>query len=85
MFRDEGEYDNAHTHIERAKLHPVNEAYMLGRAMQLEADVWYRQGRLEDSKREASHALKVFEESGTTSGTKACRDLLQKIEGAMKD
>ena len=32
LFRDEGRFDDAHTHIERVKSHTVNSAYNLGHA-----------------------------------------------------
>ena len=41
LFRDEREFDEANAHIELAKSHVANEPYKLGRAMQLQAHVWY--------------------------------------------
>jgi tetratricopeptide (TPR) repeat protein len=53
LFRNEGEYDKAKGHIKQAKLHATNNAYKLGHAMQLQAEVWYRQLRLGGAKLEA--------------------------------
>jgi len=43
LFLDGGGFDDANAHIERAKLHTANRAYHLGRAMELQARVWYNQ------------------------------------------
>ena len=83
LFRDAGEFDDANTHIERAKSHAIDDAYKLGRAMKMQADVWHRQGRLEDAKSEASDALEIYERFGATKDTETCRELLRKIEQTM--
>jgi tetratricopeptide (TPR) repeat protein len=84
LFRDEREYDNAHVHIEQAKSHAVNGVYKLGRAMKLQAEVWYFQCRFEDAKSEALHALENYEKSGASREVEFCKTLLQKVELAMK-
>jgi tetratricopeptide (TPR) repeat protein len=85
LFRDEGEFDDANVHIERLKSHTVNDAYMLGRAMDIQARVWYRQLRLEEAKSEVLRALEILESLGAARDAGICRDLLQEIEQAMKD
>jgi tetratricopeptide (TPR) repeat protein len=50
LFCGENEFDNSQSHIEQAKAHTGNNAYFLGRAMKLQAQVWYRRGRLEEAK-----------------------------------
>jgi tetratricopeptide (TPR) repeat protein len=85
LFRKEREYDDAHTHIEQAKSHVPNDIYKLGRAMKLQAEVWYLQHRLEDARSEALHALENYEKSGAARNAEICRNLLQKVEQAMKD
>jgi tetratricopeptide (TPR) repeat protein len=85
LFRDEREYDDAHSHIERAKSHAVDDVYTLGRAMNLQARVWLLQHRLEDAKSEALHALENYEKSGASRDADICRNLLQQVERAMKD
>ena len=84
LFRKEGNLDDAQVHVERAKSNAMNDAYKLGRAMQMQARVWYWQGRLEDAKSEASHALEIFERFGATGGAGTCRDILQKVEVAIE-
>jgi tetratricopeptide (TPR) repeat protein len=82
LFRDEGEFDDANVHTERLKFHAVNDTYKLGRAMSMQADVWYRQLRLEEAKSEALHALEIYENLGAAKAVGECRDLLQEIERA---
>jgi tetratricopeptide (TPR) repeat protein len=84
LSRDEGEFDKANTHIDLAKSHAVHDTYNLGRAMQIQVDVWCRQFRLEEAKSEAQHALEIYERLGAAKDAGICRDLLQKVEQAMK-
>ena len=84
LFRDERKFDDANTHIERAKSHAVDKAYHLCRAIEMQALVWYRQGRLEDAKSETLHALEVYDKLGAAKDVGDCRGLLRKIERAMK-
>jgi tetratricopeptide (TPR) repeat protein len=85
LFRDEGEFDNANIHIEQAKSHAVNDSYKLGRAMQMQADIWYRQLRLEEAKSEVLHALEILERLGAAMDVGTCRKIFQNIERAMKN
>ena len=80
LFFNQGSFDEAHTHIERAKLHAVNNTYLLGRAMRRQAGFWYHQGRLEEGKSEALRALCVFEKLGAVKDIEECRRILGKIE-----
>ena len=84
LFLGAHEYDETHTHIEQSKSYASGDGYKLGRAMQLQAEVWYFQGRLEDAKTEALHALDNYEKVGTAFDTAICRKILQKIERAME-
>jgi tetratricopeptide (TPR) repeat protein len=84
LFRDEYEFDNANTHIEQAKPHAIHNSYHLARTMALQAEIWYRQGKLEDAKFEASHALEVYEKLGAGTNVEYCRNLLQMVERAIK-
>jgi tetratricopeptide (TPR) repeat protein len=84
LFRDEDRYDDASAQIERAKSHAVNNPYWLGRAMELQANVWFHQHRFEDARSEALHAIQVYEKLGAVEDVADCRDILQKVERAMK-
>ena len=79
LFYSENELDNSQSHIEQSKTHTDNHAYLLGRAMRLQARVWYRQGRLEEAKAEVSCALETFEKLGATRDVEECRDFLREI------
>lgn len=80
LFRDEGSFDDAHAHLERAKSHTVDRAYYLGRATELQASVWHKQHKLEEAKSEASHAADIYEKLGAAKDVDDCRNLIQRIE-----
>jgi tetratricopeptide (TPR) repeat protein len=79
VFLDQGRFDDAHAHVERAKLHAVN-AYNLGRTMKLQAEIWYEQGRLGEAKSEILCAVDVFLKLGAAGDLEGCRSFLQLIE-----
>ena len=80
LFLNEDRSDDAQAHIERAKSHTVNNIYFLGRIMKLQAEVWYRQHRLEGARSEALRAIDIFEKLGAAKDTQDCRKILQRIE-----
>jgi len=84
QFYDQRRFDDAHAHIERAKSHAVNDTYKLGRAMQLQANIWYSQERLEQAKSEGLRAADVYEKLGAARDLEMCRKLLQWIDDKMK-
>ena len=75
-----GKFDDANGHIECAKLQVVNYAYLLGRAMQLQASIWYRQRRIEEAKSEALGSAEILEKLGASQALEDCKALLRKIE-----
>ena len=83
LFRDEDDFDNAHLHIEQAKTYTVDNRYQLGCAIFLQARIYHRQRRFEDSTSEALRALEIFEGFGA-GDVEECRDLLREIEQAKK-
>ena len=80
LFLYEGELDEANSHIEQAKSHAVNDAYVLGRAMEVQARIWEQQCRFGDAKSEILQALEILERLGVEGDAKRCRDLLQRLE-----
>ena len=58
--------------------------YDLGRAMVLQAEIWYEERRLEEAKSEVSHAADVFEKLGATKELEFCGEFLQDVEKDMK-
>ena len=80
IYSDQGMFDDAHAHIKQAKLHSVNDPYVLGRAMKLEARSWYGEGRYEEAKAECLCAIEVFGSLGATKEVQRCKKLLGDIE-----
>ena len=83
LFLDEDEFDNANTHIERAKSHAADHPYNLGCGIHTQARIWYRQQRLEDARSEALRALEAFEKLGAANDAERSKGLLRQIEEAM--
>ena len=79
LFSEQGRFDDAHAHIERAKSHAVDDAYNLGCAMHLQACFWYRQHMFEEAKLEVLRAVGLYEEVGATKDLERCRELLKEM------
>ena len=84
LFFGENRFDDAHTHIERAKSYAVNYAYRLGRAMELQTEFWYRERRFEEAKSEALRAIDAYGKIGATKRVEGCKKILRDIEEQMK-
>ena len=84
MFLDEDEFSDANSHIEKAKSHGLNNPYLTGRAMEVQARVWYRENRFEDAISETLLAIEFHEKLGLVQDVRNCKDLLQRIEQATK-
>jgi tetratricopeptide (TPR) repeat protein len=80
LFRGEGRFDDAQAHIERAKSHTADNAYYLGRVMEEQAWILYKQHRLEEAKSEALHVADIYEKLGAAKDVEDCRELLRDIE-----
>ena len=80
-FSSENRFDDAHTHIEHAKSHTINDTYNMGRVMELQASFWYKECRFEEAKSEALRAVDAFEKVGAAKDVERCRKILQDIEG----
>jgi tetratricopeptide (TPR) repeat protein len=79
LFLKEGRFNDTQTHIDLAKLHTVNDTYLLGVVMHLQANLWYSQYRFEEAKSEALCAVGIFEKLGAMVDVETCRKLLQQI------
>ena len=84
LFFGESRFNDAHTHVERSKSHAINDSYLLGRAMVLQAWFWYRECRFEEAKSEALRAADVFEGIGATKDVEECKNCLRDIEERTK-
>ena len=86
VFFDKNGFDEAHTHVGRAKSYAIiiNTPYYLGRAMHQQARFWYRQRRFEEAKSEALRAADIYEKVGATTNLEGCGGLLREIEREME-
>ena len=80
LFCGEDSFDDAHAHIEHAKSHTADNAYYLGRAIELQAWVFFKQHRLEEARSEALRAADIYEKLGAAKNVETCRVLLRDIE-----
>ena len=83
LFFDRNRFDDAHTHIEHAKSHAIDDPYLLGRATELDARFWHRQGKLEEAGFEALRAVDVYEKIGAAKDVEDCQAILRAIEVAL--
>jgi tetratricopeptide (TPR) repeat protein len=84
MFRDEGEFDNAHTHVKQAKEHVADNGYYLGRAMEEHTHIWYQQGRREEAVSEVMGAIEIYGKLGAAKDLERSRTFLRYIQQSMK-
>jgi len=85
LFFDENKFGDAQTCIGLAKLHAINNAYILGRAMELQAGFWYKQHRFDEAKSEVLRAVDVYGKIGSTECVEHCEKLLRDIEEQMEN
>ena len=83
LFYDEGRFDDANTHIERAKSHAVNSTYNLGYAMEMQTKIWRKQHRLEEARSEVLRAADVYETLGAAKDVEDCGTLLRDIQNGL--
>ncbi|KAF9783844.1 hypothetical protein BJ322DRAFT_1109693 [Thelephora terrestris] len=83
VFFQEQRFDEANTHLERAKLRAVNNVLWLAQLMELQAEVWYCEGRLEQAASEVSRAADTFQKLGREEDVGDCRQVLSMIMAAM--
>ena len=80
LFRGQGQFDDALSHLEHAKSLAINDAYLIGRAVELQAWIRFGQRRLEEARLEAQRAVDSYEKSGAVQDLKRCRGLLRDIQ-----
>jgi len=85
LSSDEGRFDDAHAHVEQAKLHATNgnDTYSLAYAMELQARFLNTQHRFWEAKSEASSAVEMFEKLGAADNAERARRLLHQIDGEL--
>ena len=87
LFSDQDKFDDAHAHIEHAKLHAVNDydTYSLGCMMEAQAWFWHKQQIFTKAKSEALRALDAYEKLGAASEVGDVKAFLQQIENDARD
>ena len=83
LLAEQGRFDDAQAHLERAKSHASHTTYLLGRTAYLQAWLWCEQGRLEEARSEASRAVGLYEKAGAIKYLEESRDLLMSIDAEM--
>ena len=83
LFFGENRFDEAHTHIERAKSHAIVDPYNMGHATKLQAQFWYKESRFKEARSEVLRAADIYEGIGATKDVEECRALLRDIEEAI--
>ena len=82
VLSGQGRFDDAHAHIEQAKVDAVNnhDTYLLARAMKQQARFWREQCRFEEARSEALFAIEAFEKLGATGDAEATKMILWQID-----
>ena len=76
----QGRFDDARAQVKCAKLHIVDDTYLLARTMHLQARIWRDQHRFKEAKAEALRAAEVYERLGAMEDLEVCRETLQIID-----
>ena len=84
MFSDEGNLNDANSHLELAKACAANNKLKLAHAVELQAYVSHRGGRLEEAESEYLRARSAFEKLGASIDAKDCQGRVDMIRAEMK-
>jgi len=82
---DQAKFDDVQAHIERAKVHAVDNAYSLGRIMMLQASLWCGRHQFKEARSELLRAAQVFEKLGAMQDLEGCRQIIGLIEEEMNN
>ena len=83
LFFKKHRFNDADSHIGHAKALAIRDSYQLGRAMELQAQFWFKQNRLEEAKSEVLDAATAYEKIGAMKDAEGCRVILRNIEKAI--
>ena len=75
VLRVQGRFEDAQAHLEHAKSNATS-AYLLARVNEMQAAIFFRQGRLEESRSELLRAIDAYEKLAATVGVDHCRRIL---------
>jgi len=80
LFYDERRFDDAQAHVEHARSHTAYSTFNLARTMEMQANIWYTQYRLEEARLEALRAIDLYEKLGAAMRVEYCRKLLRHFQ-----
>jgi tetratricopeptide (TPR) repeat protein len=82
LFSGEGKVDDAHAHLQHARLHATNgrDTLLAARTIGLQAVFLHNQHRFEEARIEALRAVDAFEKLGATNDAGVVRELLRRID-----
>ena len=83
LLCNQGDFDDAHANVERARSYVINDPYLSGRAMQLQAEFWCKERKFVEAKSEALRAVEVYEKLGAANDLEVCKAILWHIEVTM--
>ena len=83
LFWVKSQFDNAHSHLEHAKSHAVHDAYFMGRTVEQQAWVWFKQCRLKEARLGAQQAVDIYGKTGAARDAERCKKLLQDIQAKL--
>ena len=81
---DQERFNDANAHVEQLKFDAADNLYYLGRAIQTQAAIWWRQHRLVEATTESLRAIEIFENLGAAKDVESCKYTLQEIKKAME-
>jgi tetratricopeptide (TPR) repeat protein len=84
LFYDEDKFGGARAHANHSRSHADDGSHHQGRAMEMQAKIWYRQSRLGEAKLEVSRAKAIYRKRGEARDVGYCKQLLREIGLAMK-
>ena len=84
VFCDMGRFDDANSHLERARSHTTHNVLHSAYVMVMRAFIWTCQWRLEEAVFEYSRAVEVFEELGATQEAEGCRKDIRDIRAVLE-
>ena len=80
VYSEEDEFEDAQTHLERARSYVADNMYLLAHAGQQQARLWGLQGMFQAASDQALKAIEVFESLGAANDVEATREFLGEIE-----
>ena len=84
LFLNKNKLDDTLNHVKRAESHAINDTYLLGRVMQVQARIWWAECRFEEVKSGFLLVADAFEKLGAAKDVEYCRAILRQMEEEMR-